>query len=87
MGGRVADDPEAADAELGRTPLEAGDRRVARVTGDPQARLARLGRLVGEGFLEELVVCEVMASELVLQALVYRGCRSLDCRAAVPGFP
>jgi hypothetical protein len=61
VSGRVADHPEAADAELQRTPLEAGDRRVARVTGDPQAGLAGLGGLVAEGFLEELVVCEVMA--------------------------
>lgn len=87
VGGRVADDPEAADAELRRTSLEAGDRRVARVTGYPQARLAGLGGLVAEGLLEEFVVCEVMAAEFVLQALVYRGCRSLDSRAAVPGFP
>jgi hypothetical protein len=51
---------------------------VAWVTGYPQARLAGLGGLVAEGFLEELVVCEVMAAELVPQALVYRGCRSLE---------
>jgi hypothetical protein len=60
---------------------------VAWVTGYPQARLAGLGGLVAEGFLEELVVCEVMTAELVPQALVYRGCRSLDSRAEMPGFP
>jgi hypothetical protein len=87
VGGRVADDPEAASAELRRTSLQAGDRRVAWVTGYPQERLAGLDRLVAEGFLEELVVCEVMAAELVLQALVYRGCHSLNSRAEVPGFP
>jgi hypothetical protein len=85
-GWAVADDPEAADAELRRL-VGAGGHRVARVTGYPQSRLAGLGGLVAEGLLEELLVCEVMAAKLVLQALVYRGCRSLDSRAAVPGFP
>jgi hypothetical protein len=66
------------------TATKEPDRRVA---GDPWARLAGLGGLVAEGCLEELVVCEVMAAEFVLQALVYRGCRGLDSRAAVPGFP
>ena len=80
---RVADDPEAAETVVQPTSLAARDRGSAGVARDPQARPARLRGTGAEGFLEKLVVREVAAAELVLQALVHRGCRGLEGATAV----